>query len=100
MPTFSIIHSTSLKFQLWFLCVCYALLSRLKRIGPVPQITVANTLAVLLGRSSDLPILTAMFFDWLSLFVQVLNPILNVAFTFWDSHSNEKTQTPKSLPPS
>lgn len=94
MSTFSIIHLTSLKFQLWFLCVCYALLSRLKQIGPMPQMTVANTLAALLGRSSDLPILTATLFDWLSLFVLVLNPVLNVAFPFWEPYSNEKNPKP------
>jgi len=65
----------------------------------MPHMTVANTLAALLGRSSDLPILTAMSFDWLSLFVLVLNPILNVAFPFWDSYSNKKKRTPKLLPP-
>lgn len=85
MPTFSIIHSTSLKFPLWFLCVCYALLSRLKQISPMPQITVANTLAVLFKSSSDMPVLTAIFFDWLSLFLLVPNEILNVIFPFWDS---------------
>lgn len=52
--------------------------------------TVANVLAELLGRSSDLPILTAEVFDWLSLFVLVLNPILNVACPFQDLYCSEK----------
>lgn len=73
IPKFSIIHLGSIKFQLLFPCVCYALLSRLKQIGPMPWMTVASTLAALLWGNSDLPILTDKFFDGLSLFVLVPN---------------------------
>lgn len=98
IPKLSIIHLGSIKFQLLFPCVCYALLSRLKQIDPMPWMTMANTLAALLWRNSDLSILTDEFFDRLSLFVLVLSPTLNISCPFWDWYSKQQQQshiTPK-----
>lgn len=79
--------------------VCCALLSRLKQIGPVPQITVASTLTALLGRSLDLSANSYSYILWPVKFICTsVSTTLNVAFPLWDSYSNKETSKSSLLP--